>query len=171
MRSAIMLFAAAARALCPRIKPQPMRRSIIRAATGARQPITVNIRAGLYQVNETLTFGAADGGTGTSHAGTSSTIGIVATDGTSFARVGLVFPCLGPGRPLLRAIAGVFARHSLLSMGGNPIKQVSQSLCADLAFDLSDGELHILAYVAVEYDGGAVRSVALPGLCTLTLLT
>jgi hypothetical protein len=56
-------------------------------------------------------------------------------------------------------------------MGGNPIKQVSQSLCADLAFDLSDGELHILAYVAVEYDGGAVLSVALPGLCTLTLLT
>ena len=56
-------------------------------------------------------------------------------------------------------------------MGGDPIKQVSQSLCADLAFDLSDGELHILAYVAVEYDGGAVLSVAVPGLCTLTLLT
>ena len=36
-------------------------RSIIRAAKG--QPITVNIRAGFYQVNETLTFGAADGGT------------------------------------------------------------------------------------------------------------
>jgi N6-L-threonylcarbamoyladenine synthase len=32
MRSAIMLFAAAARALCPRIKPQPTRRAVVRAA-------------------------------------------------------------------------------------------------------------------------------------------
>ena len=49
------------------------------------------------------------------------------TDGTSFSRFGLVFPCQAPGRPLLRAIAGVFARHSLLSMGGDPIKQVAHN--------------------------------------------
>ena len=32
MRSAIMLFAAAARALCPRINPQRARRAVVRAA-------------------------------------------------------------------------------------------------------------------------------------------
>jgi hypothetical protein len=56
-------------------------------------------------------------------------------------------------------------------MGGYPVKQVAQSLRANLAFHISDGGLHILAYVAVEYDGGAVLTVAFPRLCTLTLLT
>jgi len=37
--------------------------SIIAKASAARQPITVNIRAGVYHVNETLMFGPADGGT------------------------------------------------------------------------------------------------------------
>ena len=72
---------------------------------------------------------------------------------------------------LLWARSGIDALHLVLIVRGIPIKQIAQSVGAQLAFNNGDGVLHWLAYVAVEYHGAIRFVVALPGSWAFTLLT